>query len=418
MELEVWLNGIHVATVSQNRRQMTMVYTNEAQPVGAPLISMAMPVSARRYSNQKTRAFFRGLLPEGEVRRILAYDFGLDESDDMGLLAELGKDCAGALVVRPKGITPTTTSRTTRRDALEDAEIARLLHALPMHPFGVNAEIRVSLAGVQAKLLLTKLEDGSWVQPVDDVVSTHILKPAHHDLPNSVTNEAFCMELASRAGLKAARTTISFFAGIRVLISERYDRERVSGGIRRIHQEDACQALSVMTIVPDQKYEEFGGPTLVEIAGLLDQWGEAQSKEELLRQVALHIIVGNTDAHGKNVSFLHKDDGVVDLAPLYDVMSTLYYSTTLGRPMSSTLGLFVNGKRDINQVTIEDLLFEAKRWGVKYRAARSVLHQFLERLPEAIDHAAEEVSDVPDALVDVVRKRILNAQTEAVRLAN
>jgi serine/threonine-protein kinase HipA len=67
MELEVWLNGTHVAMLSENRRQMTMAYTGEAHPVGAPLVSVAMPVGAGRYSDPKVRAFFRGLLPEGEA---------------------------------------------------------------------------------------------------------------------------------------------------------------------------------------------------------------------------------------------------------------------------------------------------------------------------------------------------------------
>ncbi len=416
MELEVWLNGTHVATLSENRRHMAMVYTGEAHPIGAPLISMAMPVSARRYSDRTARAFFRGLLPEAEARRMLAYDFGLDESDDMGLLAALGKDCAGALVVQPKGEAPPAVVEASVKDAVDDAEIERRLRALPTHPLGVDGHIRVSLAGVQSKLLLTRLEDGRWALPADGVVSTHILKPAHRDLPNSVANEAFCMNLAARSGLRTARTTILSFAGSEVLVSERYDRQREAGGVRRIHQEDACQALSVMTIVPEQKYEEFGGPTLAGIAGLLEQWGDAQSKGELLRQIALHVIVGNADAHGKNFSFLHGEDATVGLAPAYDVMSTVYYSTAFARPMSSTLGLFVNGKRDINEATVEDLLDEAERWGMKYRAAQSVLDQLLERLPDALDRAARDVPDVPQALFELVQKRMVRARAEAARL--
>lgn len=162
MELEVWLNGRHVAMLSENRRQLAMVYTGEAHPIGAPLTSMAMPVSARRYSNQKARAFFRGLLPEGEARRMLAYDFALNESDDMGLLAALGKDCAGALVVQPKGDPPPAVAGAPTNDAIDDAEVERRLRALPVHPLGVDGHIRVSLAGVQSKLLLTRLEDGRW----------------------------------------------------------------------------------------------------------------------------------------------------------------------------------------------------------------------------------------------------------------
>lgn len=416
MELDVWLNGIHLATLSEKRRQMTMVYTSEAQPIGAPLVSMAMPVSAQRYTDQKARAFFRGLLPEGEARRMLAYDFGLDESDDMGLLDALGKDCAGALVVQSKDGVPPEVHGTLIMDAIDDAEIERRLRALPVHPLGVDANIRVSLAGVQSKLLLTKLEDGRWALPANGVVSTHLLKPAHRDLPDSVANEAFCMTLAARSGLGAATTTFSSFAGTQVLVSERYDRRREARGMVRIHQEDACQALSVLTIVPEQKYEEFGGPTLAAIAKLLDQWGDAPSKEELLRQIALHIIVGNADAHGKNVSFLHNQDGSVVLAPVYDVMSTSYYSTVFGHSMSTTLGLFINGKHDINEVTVEDLLAEARRWGIKDRVARSVLHEILERLSTALDQAARDVPCVPEALVDLVRNRAHSARTQAARL--
>ncbi len=416
MELEVWLNGTHVAMLSENRRQMTMAYTGEAHPVGAPLVSVAMPVGAGRYSDPKVRAFFRGLLPEGEARRMLAYDFGLDESDDMGLLAALGKDCAGALVVQPKGDRPPLVVGASTKDTVDDAEIGRRLQALPVHPLGVDGHIRVSLAGVQSKLLLTRLQDGRWALPADGVVSTHILKPAHRELPNTVVNEAFCMSLAARSELKAARTTILSFAGTEVLVSERYDRRRELDGIRRMHQEDACQALSIPTIVPEHKYEEFGGPTLVGIARLLEQWGDAQSKEELLRQIAIHVLVGNADAHGKNVSFLHQEDGTVGLAPVYDIMSTEYYTAAYARPMSSTLGLFVNAKRNINEVNVEDLLSEAVRWGMRYGAAQSVLTQLLERLPNALDQAARDVPDVPQSLIDLVYDRVTIARAEAARI--
>ncbi|WP_298388011.1 HipA domain-containing protein [Ferrimicrobium sp.] len=416
MELEVWLDGKHVAMLSENRRQLTMVYTGEAHPIGAPLVSIAMPVSARRYPDTKVRAFFHGLLPEGEARRMLAYDFGLDESDDMGLLGALGKDCAGALVIQPKGDGAPLVVGASAKDAVDDAEIERRLRALPVHPLGVDGRIRVSLAGVQSKLLLARLDDGPWVLPADGIVSTHILKPEHRDLPNTVVNEAFCMNLAARSGLKAARTTISSFGGTEVLVSERYDRRREASGIRRMHQEDACQALSVLTIVPEHKYEEFGGPTLSGIARLLEQWGNAQSKEELLRQVVIHVIVGNADVHGKNVSFLHQEDGTVGLAPVYDIMSTEYYRAAHARPMSSTLGLFVNAKHNINEVTVADLLSEAERWGMRYGTAQSVLTQLLERLPNALDQAARDVPDVPQTLVDMVHKRITRARAEAARL--
>lgn len=40
-------------------------------------------------------------------------------------------------------------------------------------------------------MVLSKLDDGTWVLPVDGAISTHILKLRHGDLSNSVANEAF-----------------------------------------------------------------------------------------------------------------------------------------------------------------------------------------------------------------------------------
>lgn len=97
MKLNVWLAGEHVATITEDRYGMSMVYTDIAQPLGIPLVSMSMPVTSQRYGNKTARPFFHGLLPEGEARTIIAYDLGLDSSNDMGLLQALGEDCAGTL---------------------------------------------------------------------------------------------------------------------------------------------------------------------------------------------------------------------------------------------------------------------------------------------------------------------------------
>ncbi len=417
MELEVWLKGSLIAIIEERRSRMSLTYTDAALPLGAPLISMAMPAGSQRYGDRKARAFFRGLLPEGEARRMLAYDFGLAESDDMGLLANLGGDCAGALVLQPEGGDAVPDDKAPTTDTLDDAEIGRLLRDLPVHPLGVDGRIRVSLAGVQSKLLLTRLVDETWGLPVEGVASTHILKPAHRDLPESVPNEAFCLALAARCGIKAACTTVSIFDGIETLLSERFDRARNAGIVERVHQEDACQALSILTISPWRKYEGSGGPTLARIAALFDQWGDSSSKEELLKQVAFHVIVGNTDAHGKNFSFLHDDDGGVSLAPAYDIMSTLYYSVAHGRQMSTELGLFINNKRDINEVTVNDLLDEAQRWGVKPEKGKAVLNDLLERFPEALSQAVTNMPGAPPALIDLVRARALKARNEAARLS-
>ncbi|MHB8296059.1 MAG: HipA domain-containing protein [Acidimicrobiales bacterium] len=413
MELGVWLDGTCVAVLSERRKRMSMAYTADAGAAGIPLVSVSMPVGSGRFGDDVARAFFCGLLPEGEARGMIAYDFGLDLFDDMGLLAALGRDCAGALQVLPAGEAP-EQSQTGLVDGatIDDAEIGRRLERLPVQPLGVDGNIRVSLAGMQPKLLLCRGAEGRWSLPSSGSASTHILKPAHGYFPSSVANEAFCMTLAAAAGLPAAATTQGDFGGIEVLVSKRYDR-RISGGgsVARVHQEDACQALSMLTLAPERKYEGLGGPSLAQVAALLDRWSGAVAKGALLAQVAFNCLVGNADAHGKNVSLMHNRDGTISLAPLYDVMSTVYCTTT-GLRMNPTLGLFVNGQRHVDEVTVGDLMAEAERWGVRLGRASLVLSELLERLPDAVERAADEVASVPGGLVDLVTCRVDKARQQ------
>lgn len=406
-DLSVWLAGKKVATLSQKRRRMSLVYTNDAGPLGSPLISLAMPVASVRYGDREARAFFHGLLPEGNAGRIIAYDLGLAPNDDFGLLAALGKDCAGALVIQPadekdpREVTPGAV------EVLSSQEIESRLAGLETFPLGVGKRVRVSLAGQQSKLLLARLPDGQWALPVGGSVSTHIIKPPHARFRDTVANEAFCMTLAAQAGIESAKTSVVEFSGMEVLVSERFDRYlRHDGQVERIHQEDACQALSVLTAPSERKYQENGGPSLLQIARILDQWAGSSAKQSLLRAVAFNVFVGNADAHGKNFSFLHHADGSIGLAPLYDIMSTV----ALEGSISTTLAMFVNDRRDIDNVDVADLVAEAGRWGMAAVAARDVIEDLLVSLPSAIEKTSSLLSP-PERLVDVISGRVARART-------
>jgi serine/threonine-protein kinase HipA len=397
--------GNHIATITESRGKMRLTYVPGAAQLGVPLISVAMPMTAAAYTDKVVRPFFNGLLPEGEARLMIAYDFGLDANDDMGLLAVLGRDCAGALIVLPAGETPAESDAGRPPEAIDDNEIERRLETLPVQPLGITGKIRASLPGVQPKLLLTRHEH-QWCSPDDSHPSTHILKPAVAELENSVANEAFCLNVAARSGLRGAATSVAQFGGVTTLISERYDRQPGSDGVTvRLHQEDSCQALSVMTRVAKHKYESFGGPKLRDIAEALTQWGG--SAVELLQHVAFSVLMGNADLHGKNISFLHRGDGTVGLAPIYDVMCTTHYDGRAGRrDVDTEMGLFIGGQTDILRVTIDDLVAEAKSWGMRPATARSTIVELARAVDGAIDQTLDELDvAVPDAIVERVRTR-------------
>ena len=373
-DLLIWRDGTVHGVVAQHRGRLGLSYEAGARP-----ISVSMPVRARPYDDRHARIWLRGLLAEGPIRAMIAYDLGLNAADDFGLLTTLGKDCAGALSLRPEGA---QHDEEQVGPTLSEEQIAMLLRSLPTSPLGVDAGFRVSLPGNQSKLLLTRVGSG-WHRP-DGAPSTHILKPAMRDLDgNTVDNEAYCQHLAAAAGLPAATTTIERFSGVRVLVSTRFDRVQDGPRTKRVHQEDGCQA----TIVdPVRKYQTAdGGPTLRTIAAALA--GNGGQLPPLLRLVTFTVVIGNADMHGKNVSFTFNDDDSVSLAPVYDAMSTRLYETTDdGRLVDQALGMRVAGQIHIDVVTVDHLVEEGRTWGLTERLARVTVKETAEAIRSALDH--------------------------------
>ena len=166
------------------------------------------------------------------------------------------------------------------------------------------------------------LIDGRIGLPAPGQPTTHILKPPITRFPATTENEAFAMRLAAGLGLDAAPVE-PYVAGDRAcLLVTRYDRELgPNGGIRRLHQEDFCQALG---IVADRKYAADGGPGFRQCFELVRRVCTRPAVEvlKLLDAAIVQVLIGNADAHGKNYSLLHRDGGV-ELAPLYDLLSTV-----------------------------------------------------------------------------------------------
>lgn len=130
------------------------------------------------------RPFFDGLLPEGVVRSSLAHSLRVSEEDGFALLEALGVDCAGAVVVLPAGEEPRASGGEIR--PLTDADLAQLIEELPEHPLGVDGRatgVRLSLGGIQEKLVLVRSPAREYGQPLGGAPSTCILKPEHGDYP-------------------------------------------------------------------------------------------------------------------------------------------------------------------------------------------------------------------------------------------
>jgi serine/threonine-protein kinase HipA len=403
-QLALWMYDVRVAVVEQDRHRLRLRYTKEAldaHDLGTPLLSVALPLVPEAYPNAITRTFLDGLLPEGEPRRVLAEDLSLRADDTFGLIAALGRDCAGALVIQDAELPAPPRPTTLTSEPLTEEQLADLAANLRSAPLGIGDRVRISLAGMQEKLVLTRRLDGSWGRPIDGTPSTHILKPGIREFPDSIENEAFCMRLAAHLGLDVPPVNIiATSRGQKLLVVSRYDRViQEDGGIERIHQEDFCQATGRP---PTRKYEEDGGPSWREIANVLNSF-EPPDLERLLGAMVIHVLVANGDGHAKNLSLLHKRSGSLRLAPLYDLLSTLPYG-------DDRLAIYVDSVQKTVRATGKRILNEANGWGLTRSRAGDILADLIEKVPNAADRAAEETAGLPERF-----RKVVETQLELVR---
>ena len=323
-ELEVWLFDRRVGSLSLLHGRLSFAYASDwlALPQATGL-SQSLPLQAEPFNDHQTRPFFAGLLPEGQMRRLIAQQFQVSGQNDFALLDHIGGECAGAVTFLEQGQALPLSAAAGDVEWLSDEKLLALLDELPRRPMLAGDDgLRLSLAGAQDKLPV--VFDGQRIGlPRNGAPSSHILKPAIHAIEDSVANEGFCMLLAEVMGLRPAKARIHNVLGRSFLLVERYDRVESDKGLQRLHQEDFCQALGV---VPEMKYQNEGGPGLAQCFALLRSVTKPSAPQvlRLLDGVIFNALIGNHDAHGKNFSLLYGGGSPV-LAPFYDLLSTAIY---------------------------------------------------------------------------------------------
>jgi serine/threonine-protein kinase HipA len=327
-EIRVWLFDQPVGMLSLLAGRLCFQYGHDwlARPHRVAL-SQSLPLRTEPFDDHECRAFFAGLLPEGNLRRLIAQQCQVSSQNDFALLNAIGGECAGAITFLPTGQSVTSAEQ-AGVEWLEDQQLQAFLEELPRRPMLAGRDgIRLSLAGAQDKLPV--VFNGERIGlPRAGQPSTHILKPAIAAVEHSVVNEGFCLALAQAMGMPTAQAQIIHVNGRQVLLVARYDRRKGEDGQPvRIHQEDFCQALGV---VPEMKYQNEGGPDLKSCFDLLREATRPNAPQvlRLLDAVVFNALVGNHDAHAKNFSLLYAGErkaAAPTLAPLYDLLSTAVY---------------------------------------------------------------------------------------------
>lgn len=374
--LEVWLHDEMVG----NLYQIATGELNFQYVAGASRrLSLSLPVQPNVFTQDQCFAYFDGLLPESRSQReAIARKFSINSKNSFRLLQEIGADCAGAVSFH----SPRTRKKEERPEELKEInedELEKLILDLPNDPLFINKdnEIRLSLAGAQSKGAVV-YRGGKLYLPVSDTPTTHIVKPAVSDIYETPPNEYFCLRLAKQLGIEAPTTELRLAGKTPYLLVERYDRYEHDGTIKRVHQEDFCQALNVVSV---NKYESDGGPSVLRCMDLLFETSSpVVSRTRFMQMLVFNYLVGNMDAHGKNYSLLHKDNGEIGLAPLYDVASTLVYAD-----LSRKMAMKIADKYDPVKVFPRHWKRECERIGYSYPALLRMLKVYAETLPGLAD---------------------------------
>ena len=323
-DIDVCLFDQPVGTLSLLAGRLRFQYAHDwlAGPTPTAL-SQSLPLSPEPFEDHQCRAFFAGLLPEGNLRRLIAQQCQVSSQNDFALLNAIGGECAGAITFVPAGQSVTSAEQ-ANVEWLDELQLIALLNELPRRPMLAGRDgLRLSLAGAQDKLPV--VFDGQRIGlPINGQPSTHILKPAIAAVDDSVLNEGFCLALAHAMGMPTAWAKIFPVQDRQVLLVARYDRRTDNGGqLIRIHQEDFCQALGV---VPEMKYQNEGGPDLKACFDLIRKATRPSAPQVLglFDAVVFNALIGNHDAHAKNFSLLYGGT-TPTLAPLYDLLSTVVY---------------------------------------------------------------------------------------------
>ncbi len=352
-------------------------------------VSLSLPMRKEPFAPAVSRAWFANLLPEGEIRWQVARKLGVSERNDFDILEGIGGECAGALRIVPESEThpPDGELVPLTWGELEEA-IATRPHASLLALMLDNVEMRLSLAGAQDKLPI-HFTEGCLSLPAGTAASTHLLKIADEAYPDLVQNELYCLTLARQAGLPVPSTWMAD-TETPILLIERYDRStEPDGKIRRIHQEDFCQALGM---APETKYENEGGPSLEDMFGILGRGSRSPlpDKRNLIRWVLFNFIIGNADAHAKNVSILFggpHGEFAPRLAPFYDLVCTRIYGG-LATKMAQKIG----GEYRPESLRRRHWERFAEAIGVNFRYLCGVGLDLCKKIEDLADPVREEIS--------------------------
>lgn len=392
--LRVLINGQWVGTLFDERDiwafQYTEAWCNHA--AGFP-ITAALPLSTALQRDGATQRpvqwFFDNLLPEEALRAVISQEEGIQAADAFGLLERLGAESAGALVLQPEG--PSDVPKGSQ--ALSRDELSRRIRQLPKSSLSSQSPKRMSLAGAQHKMVVNfDPHSCQLMEPLKGSPSTHILKPnsTAPGYPHSVINEVFTMRLAARFGLKVPMVW-RLYVPEPVFIIERFDRKVDSREQEplRLHVLDGSQMLNESAIY------KYSSATVAKLNNLIDLCrNKAAARLAVFQWIVFNTLVGNSDCHLKNISFLVDGQGT-KVAPFYDLLCTAVYHARAFADEQAVwpnepLAMPVAGASTFGEVTRAKLVQTGIQLGLALGTSEREVNRFVSKMAVFADDVIQQ----------------------------
>lgn len=379
--LNVFLNDKHIGTLEKDGNGgITFQYSNEADRI----LSMSLPIRKEPFDNKQCRGFFNGLLPESEHTRIaIGKKYGINPKNDFSILQAIGYDCAGAVSFFDSSDEKTPSkylkeSYEIDYEQLSEDDLEKFINELPQKPLatGIN-DMRLSLAGAQDKTSVIVV-DGQIGIPKNNVLTTHILKPAIYGFNETIENEFICMKTAKELGINIPDIKIGYANKTKYFLIQRYDREIINNKIKRIHQEDFCQASNIPSAY---KYQAEGGVDFKRCFEILRATSQpAVAINQFIQLMIFNYLISNNDAHGKNFSVLYYENSEIKFAPAYDILCSEVYPE-----LSNKMAMKIGGHYKHNEILLRNFEKLANENDINFTQLKKVIKNQCEILPSIID---------------------------------
>lgn len=257
--------------------------------------------------------------------------------------------------------------------------------------------MRLSLAGAQDKTSVIVV-DGKFGIPKDNVPTSHILKPGINGLDETIENEFICIKSAEKLGIKVPDVKIGYANRTKYFLIQRYDREIVENKIKRIHQEDFCQASNIPSAY---KYQSEGGVDFKRCFEILRATSQpAVAINQFIQLIIFNYLIGNNDAQGKNFSILHYDSGEIKFAPAYDILCSEVYPE-----LSNKMAMKIGGHYKHNEILLRHFENLAEENNINFTQLKKVIKNQCETLPDIVSGVINSFgNEIGKNILSIVQK--------------